>query len=235
MFGALVLAVVTALCSPAGAQAAARYPVLLAHGGAGSPRDFTEMVRRLQADGYRTYTVDFGFPGVDTVRNAGLIAKRVDEIKAETGAAKVHLIGHSMGGVSTRYYVKKLDGLPNVASYTAFGIPQHGARKKGEGPFDPCSPLALVPDQCPTGPVLTALNAGDDAPGEIHYTSIAGSQAPDEADGSWHPLDHGACLPLVDGGPHGDEPGNPVVYQAVKDGLEARCPSGPTDLPDINP
>ncbi len=236
LLGVLVLMIATALWSPVPAHADPRYPVLLAHGGLGKPGDFHTMIRWLTEDGYRAYTVDFGSPGVDTARNAPLIAKRVDEIKAETGADKVHLVGHSMGGVSTRYYIKNMNGLPNVASYTAFGTPQHGVKKKGEGPFlDPCSSGAFVPDQCPTGPILTALNAGDDTPGGIPYTSIASTEAPDEADGSWHPLDRGACLPLVAGGPHADEPRNEVIYAAVKDGLNSRCPSGPTNLPDITP
>lgn len=218
-----VLALTVASSPWTPAHADPRYPVLLAHGGLGRPEDFTEMIRRLEADGYRAYTVRFPGTGVDTVGNARLVASRVAEIKAETGASKVHLVGHSMGRVSTRYYVKKLGGLPDVATYTAFGTPQHGVRRKGEGPlFDPCSPGAFVPDQCPTGPVLTALNAGDDTPGDIRYTSIASTQAPDEAGGSWHPIDQGACLPLVTGGPHGSEPSNAAIYEAVTDGLSSR-------------
>ena len=73
-------------------------------------------------------------------------------------------------------------------------------------------------------------------PGLIHYTSVASKQAHvAEASGMWHPLDHGACLPVVDGGPHGDEPRNAMIYQAVKDGLNSACPTGWTDLPEITP
>lgn len=206
------------------------YPVLLVHGGVGSPADFNQMVGWLTADGYRPYTVDLGFPGVDTVTNARKIAAKVGQIRRDTGVRKVHLVGHSMGGVSARYYIKILDGLPAVASYTAFGTPQHGS------PANQCGPWEWVPDQCPTGSVLQDLNRGDDTPGSIPYTSIASRQAhPEEADGKWAPLDQGACLPRVDGGPHPPEPRNAVIYQAVKDGLNARCPSGWTNLPDITP
>ncbi|MDQ2791477.1 MAG: hypothetical protein M3Y73_17920 [Actinomycetota bacterium] len=90
-------------------------------------------------------------------------------------------------------------------------------------------------DQCPNGEFLQTLNRGDDTLGSIRYTSIASKQEPDEADGTLTRLDHGACLPLVDGGPHGDEPNNLVIYQAVNDGLNSTCPSGWTDLSDITP
>ncbi|MGH3993583.1 MAG: esterase/lipase family protein, partial [Pseudonocardiaceae bacterium] len=193
----LGLPAATAVTSPAPGRADTSYPVLLVHGGAGNPGNFKEMERRLVADGYRPFTVNLGFPGVDTARNADMIRTEVDKILATTGASKVHLVGHSMGGLSTRYYIKILNGLPQVATYTAFGTPQHG------NPRHTCRPSELVPDQCPRGKVMKELNAGDDTPGSIYYTSIASKQAhPEEANGTWHPLDQGACLPMIDGGSH---------------------------------
>lgn len=223
----LALLAATAMFSPAPGRADTSYPVLLVHGGVGSPADFNEMIGWLSSDGYRPYTVDLGFPGIDTASNAKKIRAKVDQIRATTGASKVHLVGHSMGGLSARYYIKILGGLPYVASYTAFGTPQHGST----------SGCLLVPDQCSYGPILQSLNRGDDTPGRIHYTSIASKQAPvEEASGTWHPLDQGACLPLIDGGPHGAEPRNAVIYEAVKDGLNSTCPpKWRTNLPEIRP
>jgi triacylglycerol lipase len=226
----LGLLLLTALSAPAPGRAnAAGEPVLLLHGGIGRPSDFDQMVAWLRADGYRPFTIRFPGLGIDIRGNAMLIADKVDEIRKETGL-KVHLVGHSMGGLSARYYIKVLGGISNVASYTAFGTPQHGS------PSNSCAPWEIVPDQCPTGPVLQELNRGDDTPGSIYYTSIASRQAyPEEAEGKWASLDQGACLPLVDGGPHGSEPRNEVIYQAVKAGLRSTCPSGWTDLPEITP
>ncbi|MGH3934858.1 MAG: esterase/lipase family protein [Pseudonocardiaceae bacterium] len=225
MLATLVLVTATAISSPAPVHADTRYPVLLLHGGLGRPSDLNQMAIRLIADGYRPYTVDLGL-GVDTVGNAERIKAKVKQIRDTTRAPKVHLVGHSMGGLSPRYYIKILGGLPYVATYTAFGTPQHG--------HPPGCPT--VADQCPKGPVLTELNRDDDTPGPIHYTSIASRQAhPEEANGQWHPLDQGACLPVVDGGPHRDEPNNAMIYQAVKDGLNSTCPSGLTNLPEITP
>jgi triacylglycerol lipase len=226
----LGLLAATAVSTPALGRADTTHPVLLVHGGLGSPDDFKPMMLWLILDGYRPYTVDLDPFGIDTVGNAERIKVKVDQIRAATGASKVHLVGHGMGGLSARYYIKILDGLPNVASYTVFGTPQHGSAQHS------CHPTEPIPDQCPTGSVLKELNRGDDTPGSIHYTSIASRQAyPEEADGKWAPLDQGACLPVVNGGPHGIEPSNTVIYQAVKAGLNSTCPTGWTDLPDIAP
>lgn len=221
----LALLAATTLFSPAPSRADTGYPVLLVHGGLGHPDNFGVMKLKLQFDRYRTDTVQLSNYGIDIVKNANEISDKVNEM-LKTGAMKVHLVGHSMGGLSTRYYIKFLGGIQKVASYTAFGSSQHG---------HPPGCASGIKDQCPTGPVLTELNRDDDTPGPIHYTSIASKQAPAEADGKWHPLDQGACLRLVDGGSHLEEPFNEVIYDAVKDGLNSTCPTGWTNLPEITP
>jgi triacylglycerol lipase len=151
-----------ALLTAPAAAANTHYPVLLVHGAIGSSRNFDAMAERLRDDGYRPYTVDFPFPATDSVADARLIAERVQQILAETGAAKVHLVAQSLGGIAARYYLRELGGLAHVATYTAIGTAQHGISS-------PVSCLT-IPDTCPSGPVLQAINAGDDTPGAILYT-----------------------------------------------------------------
>lgn len=242
LLGAAVLAVIATLgIAPEAAEAAAAPTdvVLLAHGGAGNSSSFDIMAKRLREDGYRPFTIDFPFPATDTRKDAELLAERVREVIRQTGAKKIHLVGHSMGGIAARWYLTKLDGLPNVASYVAMGSPQHGNP-------NPLSHV-LVPDQDPAGPVLRALNAGDDTPGSttshddatpgrILYTSIGSTEQPEEADGSWSRLDGGACLPQVKGGSHAFEPSDPEVYAAVLDGLRTRCSEADFEmLADLTP
>ena len=57
------------------------------------------------------------------INNAFQIKQWVDDILNETGAEKVDLIGHSMGGWSGRYYIKFLDGIDQVDDYVSFGTP----------------------------------------------------------------------------------------------------------------
>lgn len=226
MLGAFALLAASAIAVPMFGRAEPRYPVLLVHGGLGHPGNFAAMQKRLAADGYQSFTVNLGIPATDVKAGAMKIDARIKEIRHETRSVKVHLVGHSMGGLSARYYLKVLDGLPNVATYTAFGTPQHGY-------LPGC---VTVPDQCPGNQVLQELNRGDDTPGSIHYTSIASTDEPAESDGTVTRLDGGACLPLVTGGPHFAEPGNQVIYRAVRDGLTSTCPPDRlttlSDLPD---
>lgn len=231
MLATLAFSAVSALAAPMPGRADTRYPVLLVHGGGGNPSNFAMMQQWLADDGYKSFTADLGIPANDVRMGATKIAARVKEIQQATDPAhpstvKVHLVGHSMGGLSARYYLKVLGGQPNVATYTAFGTPQHGS----------VVGCLTVPDQCPGNQVLRDLNHGDDTPGSVYYTSIGSTEEPVESDGTLTQLDGGACLPLVKGGLHAFEPSNQVIYRTVRDGLISRCPPGRyktlKDLPD---
>jgi triacylglycerol lipase len=110
------------------------YPIVLAHGffgfedfaGAGFLTYFYEVKDELAAEGeLLVYT-----PSVDpfndsTVRGAMLLA-RVEEILAETGHAKVNLVGHSQGGLDARVVAHDRPDL--VASVTTIATPHRGSR-----------------------------------------------------------------------------------------------------------
>src|SRR5262249_23033321 len=189
------------------------------------------MQKWLANDGYKSFTVDLGTPPTDVRTDAMAIGAWVKEIQRATNPArpstvKVNLVGHGMGGLSARYYIKVLGGQDSVGTYTAFGTPQHGS----------ILGCVTVPDQCPGNQVLRDLNRGDDPPGSVYYTSIGSTDEPVESNGTLTRLDGGACLPLVRGGFHEFEPSNPVIYRTVRDGLISRCPPGQfktlKDLPD---
>jgi triacylglycerol lipase len=96
--------------------------------GLGSSSNVTLMAARLVADGYRPYTVNLDLLGIDTVGNANRIRAEVDQTRATTGASKVHLVGHSMGGPPTRYYIKILGGQRHVAPTRPRCLPASGRR-----------------------------------------------------------------------------------------------------------
>jgi pimeloyl-ACP methyl ester carboxylesterase len=74
-------------------------PVVLVHGFAGSSTSWFAVRRALRADG-RT-VVSFDYPpwasSVDEL--ADRLIESVEDVLAATGAGKVHLVGHSLGGV----------------------------------------------------------------------------------------------------------------------------------------
>ena len=55
------------------------------------------------------------------------VAEQVDEVLAETGAQKVNIIAHSMGGVDSRYLISTLGYGDRVASLTTISSPHRGS------------------------------------------------------------------------------------------------------------
>jgi triacylglycerol lipase len=93
------------LAEPEGAPA--RYPIVFVHGFAASP-DFNgfgpSIIAGLRGDGHVVYDAELP-PFAPVAVRTNHLARRVKAVLDETGAAKVHLIAHSMGGLDSRYLV----------------------------------------------------------------------------------------------------------------------------------
>lgn len=117
---------------PPGTQPKNRYPIILAHGFggfdylAGIPY-FYNIEKSLEAQGYQVFATEVSAFNTVEVR-ATQLANQVDQILAVTGAKKVHLIGHSMGGLDVRYAASLLLGKDKVASVTSIATPHHGTK-----------------------------------------------------------------------------------------------------------
>src|ERR1041384_2722479 len=106
---ALALLLLIAPASPP-AHALAHDPILFVHGWNSNSSTWTTMIGRFQADGWTSselynWSYDWHQSNATTAQQ---ISDKVNQILAATGATKVDLISHSMGGLSTRYYVKNL-------------------------------------------------------------------------------------------------------------------------------
>ena len=70
-------------------------------------------------------------PGIDSndtlYANAVRLRDTIAQVKRQTGAPKVHLIGHSMGGLTARAYLESALYQGDVASLTTLGSPHSGA------------------------------------------------------------------------------------------------------------
>ncbi len=64
---------------------------------------------------------------MDNHRWTADLDKKVDAVRAETGADKVILMGHSMGGIQVRLYMKDPARAAKVGGVVFLGSPQHGA------------------------------------------------------------------------------------------------------------
>lgn len=80
----------------------------------------------LNANGFSpVFNTNVDFAGSVEVRAAQL-KNQIDEILAETGAEKVHIIAHSMGGLDARLMIIDLGMAEKVASLTTLGTPHLG-------------------------------------------------------------------------------------------------------------
>lgn len=115
---------------PEPAGRAARYPIVLGHGFDASPTNrwgFNGVAEALRRDGHRVYVAivpPYDSPAV----RARSLAGTVDRALAETGAGRVNLIAHSMGGLDARELISVLGYGDRVASLTTISSPHRGTR-----------------------------------------------------------------------------------------------------------
>lgn len=110
---------------------ATRYPIVLMHGMAGTDRYFGildyfyDILPLLSGRGFAVSTPVVPPIGASTDR-AAVLAPQIDAVLAETGAAKVHLIAHSQGGLDARVLISGLGYADRVASVTTISSPHAG-------------------------------------------------------------------------------------------------------------
>lgn len=108
-----------------------RYPILLVHGTGFRDWKHVGYWGRIP-EALRSRGAELYFGGQDgwaTVEeNAALLARRVDEVLAETGSEKLHLIAHSKGGLDARYLASTLGYGDKLASLTTISTPHHGSK-----------------------------------------------------------------------------------------------------------
>jgi triacylglycerol lipase len=162
---ALLLLVVPA--SPP-AHALTHDPILFVHGWNSSSTTWNTMVSRFQADGWASnelYNWSYNYKQSNAT-TAQQISDKVNQILAATGATKVDLISHSMGGLSTRYYIKNLGGGAKVDDWVSLGGPNHGTDTANFCVDTSCKEMR------PGSTFLAALNSGDETPGTPNYLTF---------------------------------------------------------------
>ena len=102
-------------------------PVLLVHGYVCNSGIWASMRRFLEANGVPAYTHDLEpvYVGIDDYV-AGL-ASRIADICRATGAQRVVVVAHSMGGLAARACLRA-GGSDRVAKLITLGTPHHGTR-----------------------------------------------------------------------------------------------------------
>jgi triacylglycerol esterase/lipase EstA (alpha/beta hydrolase family) len=158
------------------ASAAPKDPVIIV-AGTFSPAFANEpLAARLRSDGYRTYI--FELPGLglgDIAQTSSALDAFVAQVRAQTGASKVDLIGHSQGGLVGRYFIKHLGGAAEVDSMISLGAPHYGTYVANFATFfglGNCIGIVACEQMGIGSSFLNGLNAGDDTIGSVDYTNL---------------------------------------------------------------
>lgn len=93
---------------------------------------------------------------------------KVEEILDETGANQVDIIGHSMGGLVSRWYLEELGGYTKVDDLVTLGTPHQGTNVSKLG-FFTAGGRAMFPES----DLIETLNEDGLAPG-VEHTAVWG-------------------------------------------------------------
>ncbi|MGD9702407.1 MAG: lipase family alpha/beta hydrolase [Acidimicrobiia bacterium] len=169
------------IASPAGPTAAApaKDPVIIVGGMATGPITdavYLPLQARLRSAGYTVEIwsmPDYGLGDIHA--NAARLNTFADALRARTSASKVDLVGHSMGGLVSRDYVKTLGGATEVDSLITMGTPNYGTVVASLANFfllGNCLTITGCQQMTLGSSYLGSLNAGDDSIGTVRYTNL---------------------------------------------------------------
>jgi triacylglycerol lipase len=156
---ALVAMSVVVVAAPADATRRPRRarpdPVLLVHGFRGSSSGWHTLEASLRTQGYRGAEIDAvdyrsDASNIDVARQ---LAAAADALRARTGATRIDVVTHSMGAISSRYWLQRLGGAAHVDAWVSLaGVNEGTVWAYG------CYVLAPCREMVPTSSVLSGLN-----------------------------------------------------------------------------
>jgi hypothetical protein len=108
---------------------AAGTPIILVHGIVDNRSVFALLRRGLTRRGFgRVVSVNYSSLTGDIRLLASRLDEVVEQVCHDTGYERVHVVGHSMGGLVARYYVQRLGGDERVHTLVTLGTPHDGTQ-----------------------------------------------------------------------------------------------------------
>ncbi|WP_216918175.1 esterase/lipase family protein [Nocardia noduli] len=165
-------------------------PVVLLHGLSNDTVTWNSLSPVLAAAGYCVFTTTYGTGPLGPIgsitpveESAAQIGAFIDRVLATTGAARVDLVGHSMGGAVPFYNLNYLGAASKIDDYIAMAAPLHGTTLSGiqsmfagllEQPaIDELLTSKCGPCQVSYGaPFLRVLNPDPSIAPDIRFTTI---------------------------------------------------------------
>jgi triacylglycerol lipase len=165
---ALCAALATFGLGLAPANAAGPRPVVFVHGYTGSASNWVTAMSVFRAAGYSSdqlFAYEYNSYG-DNTQNAAGLASYVNQVKSRTGASRVDIVNHSMGGLVSQYYLKVLNGNGNVAHLASIAGANHGTTYAAA-----CTIFATCRQMLPGSSFIRQITAGDETPGSTQYAT----------------------------------------------------------------
>ncbi|MFF9087498.1 esterase/lipase family protein [Streptomyces sp. NPDC014991] len=187
----------TAAARPAGVAArplSAGTPVVFVHGYTGNASNWAIAMSVFRLNGWSSsnlFAYEYDSYG-DNITNARGLAAFVDNVKARTGAGKVAIVNHSMGGLVSQYYLKVLGGNTSVSHLASIAGANHGTTSAGA-----CLIYTTCQQMYPGSSFISQISSGDETPGTTRYAT-------------WYSACDGIILPYtstrLDGATNNDVP-----------------------------
>lgn len=106
---------------------AARTPILLVHGVIDNHSVFGPLRHALHRRGFgRTLTFSYELLPHDLRRPAAQLRDVIEQLCSEVGYDRIHVVGHSLGGLLARYTIQRLGAHQRVHTLVTLGTPHHG-------------------------------------------------------------------------------------------------------------
>lgn len=158
-----------------------RTPVVFVHGYTGSGSNWSSAISRFRAAGYSSDELnafDYNWQQSNKT-SAQQLSSYIDGVLAKTGADKVDIVNHSMGGLVSQYYLTKLGGTAKVSHLASLAGANHGTTSASA-----CTVYASCREMVPGSSFIGEITAGDETPGDTRY-------------GTWYSACDGVILPYT--------------------------------------
>ncbi|MFE6821983.1 esterase/lipase family protein [Streptomyces sp. NPDC057690] len=171
--GATPTAAASAASTTRSADAAAQAlststPVVFVHGYTGNASNWTTAMSVFRLNGWSSsnlFAYEYNSYG-NNITNAQGLATFVNTVKARTGASKVAIVNHSMGGLVSQYYLKVLGGNTSVSHLASIAGANHGTTYAGA-----CLIYTTCQQMYPGSSFIAQITAGDETPGTTRYAT----------------------------------------------------------------
>ncbi|MGW2282420.1 esterase/lipase family protein [Streptomyces sp. NPDC001770] len=143
-------------------------PVVFVHGYTGNASNWVTAKSVFQLNGWSSsnlFAYEYDSYG-NNITNAQGLATFVNNVKAQTGASKVAIVNHSMGGLVSQYYLKVLGGNTSVSHLASIAGANHGTTYAGA-----CLIYTTCQQMYPGSSFISQLTSGDETPGTTKYAT----------------------------------------------------------------